>query len=276
MGELITRDSCDNVTVEQCTPGFFRVIKEGEKIYGEVQVDTVYFDIKYLGDELWMLVQLDNDAYVSSSGSDCAMPADTSGFNPDISTSNRSSACPVKVAVLYTEAAEEAHPDILEIINLATSSTNQAFRSSGIAKHQLDLILVGTQLLTAEQFSEGNLIGADIASIVSNSAIASIRTAMFADLVVVMTAGGYPDGFGAVAAFGDFATSGDSAFAIVEAVSANQPRYTFAHEIGHLFGCRHHNSANCFTLFDNSGLQHAHGYAFEKGCNCVFTAVLGL
>ncbi len=269
MGELISRDSCNGEIVEdQCTAGYLRVLKEGERIFGEVQVDTAYYHIKYLGEGLWALVELDNDAFIPTSGSDCPMSGESPGARPAQSVEDRTDPCPVRVGILFTQAALDAHPDILDIIHLAVPSTNQILRNSDVDNSELSLILAGTQLLTTAQFSESGVLLNDVNSLVANTTVAAARTSMHADIIVVMTDAVYNNGDGAVAAFGDFATSGDSAFAIVEVASANHPNYTFAHEVAHLFGARHQNSSNCFTNHDDSGLAYAHGYAFTKGFTC--------
>ncbi len=262
MGDLVDRDSANEIT-QHCDPGYAHILKEGETVYGEIQVDSTYFNLKYLGDSLWILVELDNEAY---SGADCAMSDEEFGPGPEQSAQDRSDMCPVRVAVLYTEAAEEANPDILNIINLAIANTNQALRNSAVAKHQLHLILAGTQLLTEEDFTEGDDIDEDMAFLLSEGTAGFTRNSpMFADLVVVMTNAGY-DVRGRVADFGGNPNSDDNAIAIVETAFANEPTYTFSHEVGHLFGCRHHNSSNCFQDADDTGPAYAHGYAITYKC----------
>lgn len=154
------------------------------------------------------------------------------------------------------------------IISLAVSSLNQSFRNSDINNSELTVVLAGTQLLTTAQFSESNDLRDDAYSLVANGTVAAARASMHADIVVVMTDTAYANGDGAVTTFGDFPTAKDSAFAIVEAQSANQPNYTFHHEVAHLFGARHQDSDNCHLNHDDSGLSYAHGYAFNKGCHC--------
>lgn len=272
MGELIARDTCGEEIIEDaCYSGYLRVLKTGDRVFGELQIDTTYYSIKYLGDGLEALVELDGEAFIPPSGSDCVTPEEPSSmrvFNTQTAAADRNNICPVKVAVLYTQAALDDHPDILDIIHLSISSANQAFRNSDIKNTELTISLAGTQLLTTSQFSEGNDLRADVFSLLSNTTVTAARASMHADLVFVFTSGGYTQGSGIVATFGDFATSGDSAFAIVEAAFANHPNYTFHHELGHLFGARHQDSENCFTNNDNSGLAYAHGYAFTKGVTC--------
>lgn len=266
MGELVGRDTANEIT-DHCAPGYTRILKEGENVYGEIQVDSTYFNLKYLGDSLWILVELDNEAF---SGVDCTMSDEEFGPRPEQAAQYRSDYCPVRVAVLFTEAAEAANPDILNIINLAMATTNQAFRNSGVASHQLRLVLAGTQLLTEQQFTEGNDILEDVNSLTSNTTVVNARASMIADLVVVLTNGGYAEANGAVADFGGNPNSDDNAVAIVETGFANQPNYTFAHEVGHLFGCRHQDSDNCHANHDDGGSSYAHGYGFQGGWKFLF------
>ncbi|MBX2889996.1 MAG: zinc-dependent metalloprotease [Saprospiraceae bacterium] len=272
MGEIIARDTCGEIiTDDECYSGYLRVLKESDRVYGEVQIDTNYYDIKYLGEGLSALVKLDGESFLPASGTDCLLPEAAPSFrlHQEVAAVDRNAICPVRVAVLFTQAALDNHPDILDIINLSVSSANQAFRNSFISSSELTISLAGTQLLTTAQFSEGDDLLQDVHSLVSNTTVAAARASMHADLVIVMTSGGYAEGRGVVAAFGDFPTASDSAFAIVEAAFANHPNYTFHHELAHLFGARHQDSDNCWTNHDDSGLDYAHGYAFEKGCACL-------
>lgn len=269
MGDLITRDTCSGETIENdCFEGFLSVLKRGDRVFGEMQIDTAYYDIKYLGEGLNALVEIDV-AKVIPSASDCAAPNDTSGFSPAPIAEDRTNTCPVRMAVLFTQAAQNTHPDILDIIDLSVESINQALRKSDISEDELMFVLAGTQLLTTSQFSEGIDIISDARSFVTNGTVTGLRNTFHADIVIVMTDMAYHDFNGVVAAFGDFASSGDSAFAIVEAQFANEPNFSFHHEVGHLFGARHQRTDDCFLNHDDSGLPHAHGYVFEKGCHCL-------
>lgn len=272
MGELITRDSCNGeVEEQQCLAGFLRVLKQSEKVFGEVQIDTAYYDIRHLGEGLSALVELDADEFIPPSGTGCATPEEPSGMKPVFAAvaSDRTDICPVRAAVLYTQAAMDARPDILDIINLSITSVNQSFRYSDIDNSELTIVLAGTQLLTTAQFTSSADILDDVYSLVANNTVAAVRAAMHADIVIVMTDAAYSDYDGAVTTFGDFPTASDSAFAIVEVQAANHPNYSFHHEVAHLFGTRHQNSDNCHKNHDDSGLSYAHGYVFEKGCHCL-------
>jgi hypothetical protein len=164
-----------------------------------------------------------------------------------------------------------ANPAVASQATNAFGETRQALLNSKILPHQASLQLVGTFALTNAQFTEtASPFGAsDLTEILQvNSPVRQLKATYCADIVIVITAAVYSAISGRVAAFGDYSTSGDSAFALVEEPSFLAPAteaYTYSHEVGHLFGCRHQLNTNCGTNPDNSGLDHAHAYVFDKG-----------
>lgn len=263
---LVKTPEAEEVPAEDiCLMGYVRImVLEGET-FGEIQIDTTYYQLKSLGSGLGALIELGNASF---SPSDCASSGSGSRAPRAARRADRDLGCPiVRVGVMYTQAALEAHPDILSIINLSMLNTREVLRNSEITDAQLQIMLAGTQLLDTSDFIETpGFAHEDAVSLCFNQAALDFRNTLSADLVIVMTEGYSNDAIGSVATFGDFATSSDSAFAVVSAEYAGAPVYTFAHEIGHLFGARHQREVDCFSGHDDSGLTHAHGYRFEKGC----------
>lgn len=68
-----------------------------------------------------------------------------------------------------------------------------------------------------------------------------MKTRWMADVVVLLTDGWYSDG-DARGASGTQTLEVERAYSIVELWHATA-RKTFAHEVGHLYGCRHDNTA---------------------------------
>jgi hypothetical protein len=174
---------------------------------------------------------------------------------------------PTRLLILTTEVARTNFPDYMQTANLAFASVKEACNNSDLVEFGSKIQLVGIESLFSNEFTETGVYATDMTSILApNSRPRQLRAQYQADLVMILTDEFEDNPYrGAVATFGDYTSSGDSAFAVVETQSAILPTYTFAHEFGHLFGARHQKSTNCFTGHDNSGLDWAHGHAFSKG-----------
>lgn len=160
-----------------------------------------------------------------------------------------------RVLVLYTDAAEAIEPNIYARANLAISQTNSAFANSQVFG-------IGTPIELADvvpfNFTETFDISTDIDSLASNPTAQSLRSQFNADLVVLFTNGDYPNLFGITKEIGPIF---NSSFAIVQVSSSTSGRFTFAHELAHLFGARHNG--------DPAG-GFAHGYIIHYGFLGIF------
>lgn len=174
--------------------------------------------------------------------------------------------CPnVDVLILYTSEALNAYPDVVSRAYLAFSNAEQALDNSNVPKDRLNLNLKGVQLVSG--FNVTGEWSNDRLSIVSpNSIVQQLRNAYNADIVFILVPTVYTLFSGAVTGFGDSPADGtENAFAVVEVEYANMPKYTFAHELAHLFGCRHQLATNCYLNHDDTGLEDAHAYNWSKG-----------
>lgn len=270
-GELSTVETCPDSaevsSLSDCRDGNLLLMRQDGNVFGEMQVDSVYYHIKDLGDGLTALVKLDPDAFEENF---CAMPLDSLVIDDDVvSDRNSASACPVRLLVLYTEAALAAHPDIEQIAQVGVLTTRFSLSRSAIPEARLRIELAGIQALNDQEFKESNDIRYDRLSLPGNAPIANLRSHYKADLVVILTDAVYANAGGSVTAFGDAEVHADSAFAIVEAPSVGLPYLGFAHEVGHLFGARHEGTDLC-AGGDNTGLAHAHGMQFNKKFEALF------
>lgn len=148
----------------------------------------------------------------------------------------------VKVLILHTQRASEAIKIDAKTRQNLIVNVNQALLNSGIQNHELVFVLAGGGQL--ENFLESSDIASDWNSLL-NSNVAGIRSSTAADLVVLLTDGDYSSNGSRI--YG-YAPSCDPAapfaYCIVEA-EQSATRMTFAHEIAHLFGCKHSpNNAN--------------------------------
>ncbi len=153
-------------------------------------------------------------------------------------------------------------------IDLVMGQTNDAFRGSAIP---VTVEEAGRQEIDFQENQFG--IFNDVTMLAARADVQALRDQTAADLVVLMTDGDYTEPntwdriFGVVRLIGP---SEPDAYAIVEAQEATAS-YTFAHELGHLFGARHQQS-NIYNPCAQFGFDcgddtpgDAHGYAFRTG-----------
>lgn len=154
--------------------------------------------------------------------------------------------CKVNVLVVYTPSAQSAHGDIPGLAQLAVEQTNGSYSNSQISN--LSLNLVGAaQVNYSESGSKTGTEPDDLLRLRNPTdgfmdEVHALRSELGADIVVLfvhnLTAlGGLAGGSsqGPVAA--------DMAFAVVDWEFAVD-NLSFAHELGHLMGARHHYEAD--------------------------------
>ncbi|MEO9219043.1 MAG: zinc-dependent metalloprotease [Bacteroidia bacterium] len=170
----------------------------------------------------------------------------------------------IKVAVFYTPAAASAG-DMNSIAALAISQMNQAFSNSGITNAVMEL----TGGPMSYNFTETDNYENDLNTFKTDASVQAIRNYVNADVVVLLT-GAYSSVFGIAASV---TPDNANAYALVQASAAASNRYTFAHEIGHLFGCRHDNDNTVEPLTYNHGYVFWTGSFFRKTNNYTMMAV---
>jgi hypothetical protein len=144
-----------------------------------------------------------------------------------------------RVLVLYTPNALLVAGNVQAITdraNLSIAQFNSCIYNSNITSAAV-IQLAG---ISPINFSETDYAGNDVYTLVGDPAAKSLRNQFQADLVVTFTGKGYSDGNtrGASAAV---SVTADSMYSVVEYWCASSAK-TFAHEVGHLFGCRHDNT----------------------------------
>lgn len=266
IGDRVPRYLPDSITLDSGAYATILLMKKSGNMFGEMQIDSLSYQIKDLGQGLNALILMkdpttDKEKFCGTTdGTDTIKDTQEGDFPETL--------CPVKAVVLYTQAALNAHPDMAQIIELAIAETNQAFLNSNISEATLKIVLAGTHLLTPSEWVE-SANSTDKDDIAIDSDIQAYRAFYHADLVYVMTNDIHTEFTGAVNSFGDGPGNVVNAYAIVEAGSATTPTFTFAHETGHLFGTRHdrHEIADhsCGGRGDNSGLPFAHAFLFDIG-----------
>jgi hypothetical protein len=270
-GDLVSPDTCiDGQDTSICDYGYLLLMRKDNRHTGSITLgDSLYYQFRDLGDSLTALILLEKDSFFRtplecSTPLSASIPLDTTTTVPDSIVADRSS-CPAKVLVLYTEAAVQQYPDITDLIDLAMFDVNKILKRSEVYPHQLEIQLAGTAEVAASVWEESDDIIFDVNTAIANPTLQSLRSQFAADLVVILTEDDiHAEAVGAVTSFGDALSAADSAYTVIEAGSVIGPWFSFSHEIGHLFGCRHERRLECMQLGDDSGLPDAHGWVIDK------------
>ncbi len=148
-------------------------------------------------------------------------------------------------------------------INLAIAQTNTALLNSNVDDCELRIELAAIEKLN---FTESFSIFDDVTRLRDNTTINDIvenlRNVHDADIVVLLAGENYFDGFGIVS---DIGPNEEEPYAVVSTGAATTGRYTFAHEVAHLFGARHEETN------DNIGrIEHGHEFKTGNFLPCVF------
>lgn len=199
-------------------------------------------------------------------------------INPNQSSNSSASTrdydnCPVRILALFTPNAQNTVANIQNTITLSIEESNQALRNSGVTECELELILEDIQPI---DFEESQLMRRDLNDLQGDNPVLSeqvrqLRNNAEADIVVVYAQGNYLDYLGLA---GTLTLDSEQALSIVIASEANSD-YLTAHEVGHLFACRHQPEA------DNTGpIEHAHDFKtgawpFRKKRRTVMWAPVG-
>ncbi|MFZ1529948.1 MAG: M12 family metallo-peptidase [Ferruginibacter sp.] len=227
-----------------CDASITLIAREGRK-FGTILIDGTSFEYQDISGGYQVLVKPKTSLFNQH---ECGVNDSTeigTGIMPDRIVPCAPNNNLVRILVLWTQAAQNAEANINDRVTLAISQVNQAYNNSYIGN--LSVTLAGSQLLPG--FTETNIRN-DIAALANRPDVQNLRVANRADLVVLLTNGNYGQTFGIVQAIGP---NFNGAYSIVQTAAATGGRYTFAHEVGHLFGARHND--------DPTGTIE-HGYEF--------------
>lgn len=215
--------------------GTVLIIAKNGAIYGQINIGNEIYEIHDLGKQQNILVQINETIYTEA---ECATEnpseIELNEREPLIQPRHHCNVL-VRVLVLYTDAAAQVvnppyHADLL------INQTNTALRNSGIGVQDLTFELAAVRRLA--NFNETGDIVDDRDDLRVDVAANNIRDNEDADLVVLLTDGNY--GNNTIFGIAYVLEAGNPAFAhcIVEADAASG-RFTFTHELAHLFRCRH-------------------------------------
>ena len=240
-----------------CFDGSIHFDIHGAAVTGALALDGRRFEIHHLGGGVEVLVERDISTLGLRCGTD--IDADSIGSAPGTlqQRTNGENCEQVRVVAVYTGAAQAVVPDIFGTIRLAINETNQVYRNSAIPATVANLRLV--DMVAIEHVSVVNS-EEDLGDLLGLQQVIDARIRTSADIVLAFTGlpGGQPIYDDEVVGLaGTLDLDPARALTLVLADQANI-EFTAAHEISHLFGCRHQR-AN-----DNFGpIEHAWQFRFS-------------
>ena len=233
------------------------LIHENGHNYGSMHLGDRYFRIESLSKDMQVLIELDSE--ILNSKDACATEHNTSNNNsiaqPHTQTKASCHSRNVRVLVMFTDAANRiSNPQ--QLANTVIANTNRSLYNSKIYSSTLKFQLAGVKQIN---WNESNNPSTDLKSLVKLNELNTARQNHGADLVVVLTNGNYGDALG-IARLNQYSQANSGHVAIVQAATVGG--LTFAHELGHLMGCRHDNDNRTGSSLPNNLSETAKGHVW--------------
>jgi Secretion system C-terminal sorting domain/Metallo-peptidase family M12B Reprolysin-like len=259
VGELETVEH-DDTFDEECEIGKFSLTRDEDFYLGQFVKAGIAYEITSLNNQGRFALSKYQGVLDEFCGSS------TDSVVAQINSNNdRGSECPVRLLIGCTDAAHAKLPDIETRSRNAYYKLLHNLSSSGVSISDLEVQLAGIVRIPSTMYLESNL-RSNVYEIPMNIPLQQLRADYKADIMMIISSNVYDGLAGSI--MGDPAdVTAVNAFAVVQAdyVTA-APEEVFAHEFGHLFGCRHHRLENCGTNDDDKDPKIAHGYIAQKGC----------
>ncbi|MCF8246349.1 MAG: hypothetical protein K9J37_18130 [Saprospiraceae bacterium] len=251
-GELKTLDTCG------CTDGYFVLESQNGRKLGHITLDDDYYEIREIGGGQYALAAF---SFENWTGVECTVGNDTSEFTSPVIVGNRDeSHCVIRVLILYNQTALSELGSNNAMNDLIFDAWNQmkiSLQNSAVTEEQLKLELAGIQAINFTQILTDPYLEI-VENLSTNSTIMALRDATEADVVAYITGDDYFLGsYQSAGASGGPGADESLAYFLVEQEFATS-RHTFAHELAHIFNCRHD-----FLADDTPGIMH--GFKFDIG-----------
>jgi len=218
--------------------GSIVIFCEKGHVFGHIVIENQEYEIQSFDDKS-VFIEFDHEYLLKSKCGLEHKPNDSLLHNGSHDENLKGKSCTglVRVLVLYTSAAQGSVSNIYNTATLAVNQISDALNNSDISWGDLHVSKAATKHLNF--IEDPTDYSHDLYLLRTNTQAQQLRNQYQADLVVLLTDNVYPPIYG-VAYIGPW---DGGAYAIVEAPHAT-PNYTFAHEVGHLFGCLHEEDAN--------------------------------
>jgi hypothetical protein len=231
------------------------LVRNGDKITGNVRVGGQLFKIRPLHDARHVVVEVDENAMpLDHPPGDYAKIFQNAAPVPAMGTKATAANSVIRVLVNYTPAAAAASGDINGLITLAVAETNQGYVNSDV---QITMELAGKSQVA---YTESSTFDTDLSRYRGTAdgymdSVHNERNTTAADVAVLLI--NNASSCGLASAIGATATT---AFATAHWDCATG-YYSFAHEVGHLQSARH-DPANDPT---KRPYAYGHGYQYPAG-----------
>ena len=256
--------------------GFMILVSDKGRVRGHITVGDEIYDLHPVSGSLHMLAQVNRQMFTPQA---CVVPKD---FKPVAAPpeppgkAGRQVACAspqtVRVLTLFTPAARQRDPNVVATARLAIAQTNQAFRNSAISA--VNIQEAGIQefnFVEQPNFNApdgGNGIVQDLGNLAALPAAQALRNQFQADLVMLITDNVYGGLLGVAGVNLALPVLNPQGAYAISTVGAAATQFTYAHELGHLFGCRHQQcsmwpNGGCSDV--PGGYQHGYGYLGRSG-----------
>ena len=233
------------------------------KISAHINVDGQEYEIYLLEDDIYAMVERTLPDTIGITCPDVPLAEEPMVVEEEGSINGREIGCTpreVRVLILSTPNARARNPNIQALANASVAQFNQIQANSAV-NGRINLVIAGFGNFNYVE-TPNTRTDVDRLSLNWDGNVFAQRAAVNADLVVCFTNGPYGTVRGRVDAVGG---NINTAFAIVQVDFATNG-YTFAHEVGHLYGAQHEDcamwgAANCIPATAGT---FDHGFNFQR------------